>query len=351
MVRAISQFDAASRQASAAFATGRGRRAAFTLTELLVTISIIVLVLGMATTSFRGLGESNTLVTALSALKTYAGVTRLYAVENKIECMMVVNPVSGRFELWHSNAPSDGSAWDIYSRGDGTAAIIPFLNQGFDRVPNTNGYAFAQVFDAGAGLPVDSDGQPLVAVFPIDWDVLLTGGGQPLRVNSLSGPANDAYNNDNLKWVAVAFDAQGRLVQRARRIATRVGLESAPEIDRWSPPRASNRTYRGDPDVARTDVATPGTFYGAGAPVTIDDSNKYVVDQRDTLITSTFGFIVTDRKRLEQIAGPDPTPFDLVDPSSPVGWLPGTRQGGNYEKFARTLLLPRDAGREGLPVS
>jgi hypothetical protein len=103
-----------------------------------------------------------------------------------------------------------------------------------------------------------------------------------------------------------------------------------------------NRREDGTPDTSR--VPPPlGT-----APPPTDETNKYVVDVRDTLVTSTRGFIVSDRRKLQQTISASPTPDDLVNPAS--GWLPQTRPGGLYEKFARHVLIGQHASRESLKV-
>lgn len=305
--------------------------AGFTLIELLVTIAIVVIVLSVATLSFSRITQATALVTAANTITTQVAFARSYAINNQIETMLVVNPYNGRLEIWHLNPPPRGGPWDPYSRGDGTVNT-PNNPPPDYRPPYTNGYAFAPVLNASVALPLDSDGVPLVAVFPFDFDATIGVGGPPLRVNSLSSPSDTRQNRDNLNWVCLCFDPQGRLVQRARRIATRS------KFDETYFGVVPNRRDDGTPD---TSFQPPQLVAGGSA----NDGNKYVVDIRDTLLTSTNGFIVTDRRRMDQVLRmPSPTPQQLMDPNS--GWLPRTRPGGDLASFAQTVLLNPWSGAE-----
>lgn len=340
----------------------RSPRRGFTLVELLVTISIIVIVLGVATTSLRGLGESNILANASSTLVTYAGVARMYAIENQVETMLVVNPVNGRLELWHANPPKQGGEWDIVSGGQDLMWLAP------PSPPNTDGYIFAPVLDSSAALPIGGDGRPLVAVFPIDFDAVGPGPGfLPLRVDNLAAPNVAAppqakFNVDNLCWTAVAFDPHGRLIQRQRRIATRVPDPSDVRIDIWGGAVASNRRENGEPDSQRLpNLNPPGGFPGGAL---CGPADQYVVDRRDTAITTTVGFIVCDRQKMDSflsitqpIVTLNPPPLGmLVAPGT--GWLPRTRPGNSigagdprdFQNAAIWTLLASEGGREAVKV-
>lgn len=306
-------------------------RAGFTLIELLVTVAVIVIALGVATLSFSRVTQATALVTAANTISSQVAFARSYAINNQIETMLVVNPYNGRLEIWHLNPPPRGGPWDPYSRGDGTVNTPNNALPDY-RPPYTNGYAFAPVLNASVALPLDSNGVPLVAVFPYDFDATIGAGGAPLRVNSLTAPSDTRQNRDSLNWVALCFDSQGRMVQRARRVATRS------KFDESYFGVVPNRRIDGTPDT----LFLPAQLVPGG---TANDGNKYVVDIRDSLITSTNGFIVTDRKRMEQVLRTtSPTPLQLLEPNT--GWLPRTRPGGDLASFAQQVILNPWSGAE-----
>jgi prepilin-type N-terminal cleavage/methylation domain-containing protein len=194
----------------------RSGRSAFTLIELMVVISIIAVLATITTLVFQSATDGALLAQAHNTLVSYAKLARSYAIANQIETLMVVNPHNGRIELWHANAPASGGTWDPTSRFDPTAAI----NAATNNEAWTDGYTFANVFDSGAQLAVDSSGRPRVAVHPIDFYDFVNN--QATR--GQSGTATNEQNIDNLTWAAVCFDPSGSLVTRTRRVATRTYL-------------------------------------------------------------------------------------------------------------------------------
>ncbi|MCK6456532.1 MAG: prepilin-type N-terminal cleavage/methylation domain-containing protein [Phycisphaerae bacterium] len=279
---------------------GAARRA-FTLVELLVTIAIIVIMLGVVTLAFQRITDSNALASAVGTLATYAGVARAYAIENGIETMLVVNPVNGRLELWHANPPSGGGPWDPQS------TAFP------------NGYAYAPVLDSTASLPTGPDHRSLVVVHPIDATEEVAPG-TPLRATT-----EGQQSRDNLNWVAICFSAEGRLVQQVRRIATRLPTDYS-----GAAVANPNRREDGTPDLART------------LPT------AYQVDAGDSLILSTRGVVVSDRKTFEQVFAlfnGQPPPQQLVDL-----WLdetPNTTTPGiEFREFKRRVFFGLWSARE-----
>jgi len=276
----------------------RGRAAArgFTLVEWLVTMVILVILLAAGSFAFRDVRESGILAQAKNALLTYVSVARNYAVANHIETMLVVNPFNGRFEIWHLNPPPDGGVWDPTSSGDATQPLL------------TDGYAYAPVLDASAAVPLDSEGRPLAAVHPIDYD------------DSIYRPTDPGDENlDNLTWTAFCFDENGKLVIRTRRIATRTFRFRNGNL---RPPAQRNRLEDETPDLS---LVPPGPL----------------VDNQDTAITSTRGFVISQRLKMDAVLGDQPTAANLVNQ-----WLLETRPGGRYSKFAQTVVLDRFSGRE-----
>ncbi len=285
---------------------GAMHRSAFTLVELMVVLTIIIILLGISAFAFRKVTDGTVLAQSRNMVATYAKIARAYAISNHIESMMVVNPFNGRFELWHMNPPYFGGPFDPLSTNA------------------PDGYAFAPIFDSSARLPLDREGRPLAAVHPIDFADPLdpaVPAGPSYRLNT--DDANDR-NIDNLTWAAFCFDENGRLVVRTRRIATRTFTtrDGAPRI-----PSERNRLIDESPDLSVLAVFPP-TAQGVGL--------------NDTAITSTRGFVISDATRL-RFAAPDynRNPFDLV-----TNWLLETLPGGRSTSFATTIVLNRFNGQE-----
>jgi prepilin-type N-terminal cleavage/methylation domain-containing protein len=277
---------------------------AFTLIEVLLTVGIVTVMLGIVTIAFRQMRETNAMNLAVDTLTRFAGVARAYAMENDIETMLVVNPVNARLEIWHLNPPEGGGPWDPLSGGTDE--------------PSINGYAYAHVFDSSVALPRGADGRPLVVVHPIDFDVVVPGD-DFLRQRL----PDDRQNRDNFRWPAVCFDPDGRLVLRMRRIATRVGTSADPLVDGYG--NVANRRPDGQPDLHR--AAPP-----------------YQVDGSDSRITSTWGFIVSDRQAfVTAVGGSDPSPPELFS-----NWL-NTLRGPNGA-FARRIVFGRVSARPVVEV-
>lgn len=287
---------APSRRGGAWPRAARGRLGV-TLVELLVVVTIVSILLGLAGFAFRDVRKRSHVAHARNAILAYLSIARNYSVANRIETMLVINPYNGLFELWHLNPPAQGGPWDPLSGG--TAP------------PLTDGYAFARVLDGGARLPVDSQGRPTAVVSPIDFT-------EPARSH-----ADNEANRDNLSWVAFCFDEHGKLVTRTRRIATRSFRYRDGD---FRPANQRNRTYDEKPDL------------------TLLQSVGRLVDVNDTPITSTLGFIVSDRASMERFIGRDPTPSQLADGNN--GWLALVRPGRRYSKFAETVAIDRNSGQQ-----
>ena len=288
------------RQTSRTTRTHRG----FTLLELAITVAVITVLLVTGSLAFNSVRRSSSMAQARNAVLTYAGVARSYAIANQIETMLIVNPYNGRFEIWHLNPPVDGGPWDPYSRG-----FTP---------GTTDGYAFAAVLDGGARLPVDGDGAPLVYVNPIDYQ-------ERPRIDGVQ------QDYDNLIWTAFCFDESGMLVTRSRRIATRTAialdgtLTTFPFVNRVSHNADTSLDQSQMPDLRLLDATlTPGPL----ALVTGDDS----------LITSTRGFVLSERRSLESTIGKS---FTVNQLAGNGGWLMQTRYGEQFRNFTEEVLLDR----------
>lgn len=269
----------------------------FTLVEWLVTMAILAVLLSAGSFAFHTAQNSGVLTQARNALLTYASVARNYAVANHIETMLVVNPFNGRFEMWHLNPPVDGGVWDPTSGGD---AVNPLM---------ADGYAYAPVLDASAALPLGSDGRPLAVVNPIDFN------------DSQYRPTAPGDENlDNLTWTAFCFDENGKLVIRTRRIATRTFRFRNGNL---RPPALRNRLDDESPDLS------------------LLTASGILVDSRDTAITSTRGFVISQWLKMKAVVGTNPTAVNLVN-----GWLIETAPGRPYSNFADRVVLDRFSGRE-----
>ncbi len=265
---------------------------------MLVSLIIVVILLSLSALAFRRITESNVLAQAKNAVLNYAKIARSYAIANRIETMMVVNPFNGRFEMWHLNPPADGGSFDELSAG--TAP------------PFTDGYAFAPVLDSGARLPLDGSGRPLAAVHPIDY------GDDSLRPFI----SDTDQNMDNMTWAAMCFDASGELVIRTRRIATRTYTLRDGSL---RPQAERNRLLDESPDLSTLAV---------GPMVHGDPAG-------DTPITSTRGFVISDAAKMRAILGDTVSTGELVN-----NWLLQTRPGGLFHDFADTVVLNRFSGSE-----
>ncbi len=268
-----------------------GKRGAFTLIELMVTVSIIGILLSISAITFTRLSERSVLGQAKNAVLVYSKLARSYAMANRVETMLVVNPSNGRFEIWHMNPPAEGGAWDPSSSGT-----------------YVDGYTFAPVLDSSAKLPVNSNGKPMAVVSPIDFED---------RVG-----ANTAADLDNLTWSAFCFDEKGRLVIRSRRIATRTY-------------RLRDGTLRSGPS------APPGPPPNRTTDETPQLSLSPLVDSTDTLITSTRGFTISEWSEMRSEVSSTDTASDLVD-----NWLVLTHPGEKYDDSADTIVLNRLTGQE-----
>lgn len=284
---------------------------AFTFIELLVVIVIISILLGIGALAFRKTIEGNVLAQARNLVVTYAKVARSYAVANRLETMMVVNPFNGRFEIWRLNPPTDGGPFDPRS------------------VSTPDGYRFVPLLDSSARLPTDGAGRPMAAVHPIDY-------AEPIDPATPAGPTYrpttadaDERNIDNLSWAAFCFDENGKLVARTRRIATRTYTRRDGTL-RDNPPVPAvlrNRLVDETPDLTVSPMVNGAT------------GNEAL---RDTPITSTLGFVISDTLRLRQTV-----PDFQTNAASLVGnWLLQTQPGGRYSSFATTVVLNRFTGQE-----
>jgi prepilin-type N-terminal cleavage/methylation domain-containing protein len=288
---------------------GRRRRLArrasgFTLIELLTVVVIVSILLALSGLAFRRITDGNVLAQARNMVVTYAKIARGYAIANHIETMMVVNPFNGRFEIWYLSAPSGGGPFDPLSE------------------ITADGYRFAPVFDSSAGIPVDGNGRPVAAVHPIDYaDPDLSTPGNFYR-STAADP--DERNLDNLTWAAFCFDETGRLVIRTRRIATRTYThrDGSPRL-----PLERNRLLDETPDLV---VAPLVNGIGTTEPL------------KDTAITSTRGFVISDVSRLRQVV-----PNYAINADDLVNkWLVETPPNGRYASFATTVVLNRFTGQE-----
>ncbi len=300
---------------------GRGRAAGFSLVELVVVIAVIAIVIGLATVAFSSATEGAKMAGARNTLVTFAQLARSYAIANEIETMMVVNPYSNRLELWHLNPPESPGTWDPKSEYDPPAGV-PVDPNLINNSRQADGYAFAGVFDSGAQLPDD------VAVHPIDFYDDLSGTESRFR------DVDERYM-DNLTWAAFCFDSSGRMVIRERRIATR-SYRMRDGTLRGNP----NRLPDGQPDLSIIGIPTlPSEF-------------QYLVwgigNQGDSLIRSTYGFVLSDADKMERFVGDNPTPQQLVD-----DWLRLTYDDTIYDNetddirdYTPTIILNRFSGQE-----
>lgn len=268
----------------------------FTLIEWLVVIAIISILMTVSTFAFRNVREKGAMAQAKNLILTSAAIARNYAIENHIEAMMVINPYNGRFELWHLNPPAHGGPWDPFSGG-----IAP---------PFTDGYAFAPVFNRLATLPVGSNGKPMVAIFPVDYD-------DP----TYRPTADNEQNMDNLTWTALCFDENGRLVTRTRRIATRSY-------------RFRDGSIRAAGQRNRLETELPNLALREQLPI------QPLVTSADTAITSTRGFVICDWTRAQGIVGEAPSPIELI-----TGLLRETRPGRRLSNLGEVVLLDRFSGQ------
>ncbi len=313
-------------------------RSAFTLIELMVVISIIAVLSTIATLVFQSATDGALLAQAHNTLVSYARLARSYAIANQIETMLVVNPHNGRIELWHANAPVGGGTWDPTSRFDPTGANLPATNN----EAWSDGYAFANVFDSGAQLAVDSSGKPRVAVHPIDFYDFVNN--QPTR--GVSASATAEQNIDNLTWAALCFDASGNMVTRTRRIATRTYLLRDGTL-RTNSGGVPNRLPDGQVD---TTVLTNLSLTAPYRHVVLGGTPG------DSPITSTQGFVISDADRMRRVLGNNPAPADIVNL-----WLRHTlaaRPGidtaadvaANVSEFADIVVFNRFSGQEAARV-
>lgn len=357
---------------------------AFSLVEMLVVIGIISLVAGIARISWKSATAQSVRSLAVNTLSGYLGVARSYAVANKIETMLVVNPWDGRLELWRANPPTgqqrnppwdesrvlsgqhpddlapvnhtiggnpppqfpNGGTWDVRSNGFGTGTPAERAN--------ANGYAFVPVLDNSARLPVDSSGMPKVLVFPLEFGIRAIdtdgngpGGSYPyLPYEPIANNRPSATGRlliDNLTWACVCFGPDGRLITRARRI----DMNNRGSVDRPDfPPRTALDDGADKYSVDMTQMAETGNVHAY-----------------DSLLLSSAGLIVCERAAFEAgtsiVLGsstPNPRPGQpfrsLLTSNNLAGscdyitaWLGETRTGGPVAQFATYLLLDQWTGR------
>ena len=277
------------------------RRRGFTLLEWLISIAIIGILASISTLLFRKAAEGSVLAQARNAVITYAQVARSYALANHVETMLVVNPYNGRFEVWYSNPPRQGGAWNLQPA---STEADP---------GNVDSYAFAPILDPSARLPLlPRDDEPAATVHPIDY------------ANRQTATGSAERNMDNLTWAAFCFDETGQLVIRTRRIATRT-FHYRDGTER--PAAERNRLRDETPDLTRSPLVS-----GSGA-------SSGVID---TPITSTSGFVISDSLKLRLAINPGASAAaDLVS-----NWLDKTRAGMPYRPFAEIIVLNRFTGQQ-----
>ena len=281
-------------------------RRAVTLVELTVVIAILGILISISTLAFNNARDNSLQALTRNAIVTYAKIARNYAITNDIETMFVINPYDGRFELWHLNPPANGGAWDPFSSG-----LTP---------PQTDGYAFAPVFDSGASLPTDANGKPLAFVFPFDYQDRDPAG------NLYRPRGATAQDIDNFIWTALCFDENGKLVTRTRRIATRTPLF----LNGATRPGSYNRTRILERDFA--------------PDMSLIENNIPLVTSEDSLITSTRGIIISDRTAMQSAIGNSFTTVQLTQ-----DWLDRTLAGGQFDKFAQLIVFDRQSGEPLVP--
>jgi len=287
----------------------QGRRhwhRAVTLVELTVVIAILGILISVSTLAFNNARDNSLQALTRNAIVTYAKIARNYAITNDIETMFVINPYDGRFELWHLNPPANGGAWDPFSSGQ--------------TPPQTDGYAFAPVFDSGASLPTDANGKPLAFVFPFDYQDRDPAG------NFYRPRGGTVQDLDNFIWTALCFDENGKLVTRTRRIATRTQLRLNGSVN----PNPPNRTRILERDFA--------------PDLSLLENNFPLVTGFDSLITSTRGIIISDREAMQSVIGNSFTPVQLTQ-----DWLDRTLAGGQFDEFAQLIVFDRQSGEPLIP--
>jgi prepilin-type N-terminal cleavage/methylation domain-containing protein len=293
-------------------------RRGFTLIEFLVSLSIISILLSISAFSYRSATEGAVLARAKNALITYTKVARGYAIANRVETMLAVNPFNGRFEIWHMNHSPHGGAFDVMSNAAPPGNPPPAL------IGGTDGYAFAPVLDSGARLPVNANGRPMAVVSPIDFDDPIdpsNPGGAKWR-STVNDPAE--RNFDNLTWAAVCFDQTGKLVVRTRRIATRTYTLRDGSLNGNT--HGPNRLPDESPDLSLRDI---GAAMVIGGP------------DGDTPITTARGFVVSEMPKLRQVVGGTVTPSSLVN-----NWLIETGPNGQYRDFATRVFFNHYSGQD-----
>jgi len=290
---------------------------AFTLIELLTVVVIISILSALSGLAFRKVTDGSVLAQARNMVVTYAKIARAYAVANHIETMMVVNPFNGRLEIWYLAAPSNGGPFDTLCETIDPANGLAVQS-----------YRFAPIFDSSARIPVDGNGRPIAAVHPIDYaDPDLSSPGSYFRPTAADP---DERNLDNHTWAAFCFDENGRLVIRTRRIATRTYTKRDGSL-RDSPPVPAvtrNRLVDETPD-----LTIPALVNGVGTTTE---------PLKDTAITSTRGFVISDMNRLRLVApNYSVSADDLVNK-----WLKETQPNRLFSSFATTVVLNRFTGQE-----
>lgn len=353
---------------------------AFSLTEMIVVIGIIALLAGVATVSWKAATAQSVRSLAINTLTGYIGVARGYAMANRIETMLVINPFDGRLELWRANPPMgqvrnppwpqnandeanhpdnlnrnitpsrppafpNGGPWDIQS---GTAAA-PSDGAGADAAQRAraNGYAFVPFFDNSARLPVDSNGAPRVFVCPLDFanraDATNNYRFLPPGEITQNQPPSGRALIDNLVWTCLCFGPDGRLIVRARR----VDLNS-----------------RGDPNARgeyqpRTLLAEPGDVYSVDTTQRAETNNPH---RFDTLLLSTLGVVISESQAFAAFSSPASggmplrqlltTATPAVASAHLTNWLYATQPGvapppgvSSAVGFATHMLLDQWTGR------
>ncbi|HVP11633.1 MAG TPA: prepilin-type N-terminal cleavage/methylation domain-containing protein [Phycisphaerae bacterium] len=276
------------------------RRRGFTLLEWLISILILGILASLSTLLFRKAAEGSIMAQSRNAVITYAQVARSYAIAHHIETMLVVNPFNGRFEIWYSNPPLQGGAWNLQP-----SAVVPDSG-------NVDSYAFAPILDPSARLPrIPRGDEPAAMVNPIDYQ------------NRLPGMGNTNMDMDNLTWAAFCFDESGQLVIRTRRIATRTFYLRNGSA---RTPANCNRLRDETPDLTLSPLVN-----ATGS-----------LDTTDTPITSTCGFVISDITKMKQASGASAT-----DPNALVNnWLALTSEGQPYQQYAQTIVLNRFTGQQ-----
>ena len=297
--------------------TPRGSRAAFTLTELLVVIGLIVLLIAMAVPAFRAMSGGRSIDAAQNQLSAILGAARAEAI--------ALQKVRGVFFYVDPTTDRVSAALVEETAGPASVTTGPFPDYYLDLVPDRDPI----VLPVGVGLQgVDNSDVDVTRSPPVRIDDGYVGYNRVTNVNPLPDPTKAMRYGG-----VVLFDGYGRVVNKFYGFL--LGRPEPGGRPTQLRPTAIAELLGYDPSSSPPARFVPVQDLGGSAPLNGQPPQ------------SLFGFVLYDAEPFRNAAYSDGDPqFDRSDPA--VGSYGGggkeTGEEDWLDKNAAPVLINRYNG-------